>query len=147
MADAVMRHKVKLAKLDKKIKIDSAGTGGWHQGETPHQGTREVLKKNLVSDEGIFARKLEKEDFQKFDRIYVMDKSNLKDVEQFARKHSIVPTHLELFMNPVADKSYPLEVPDPYYTGEFDFVYELVNEGCTAILADLLENEATKSTR
>jgi protein-tyrosine phosphatase len=140
MADAVMRHQVKLAGLEKIVRVDSAGTGGWHQGETPHEGTREVLRRYGVSDEGIFARKIEHDDFHRFDRIYVMDKSNLKDVEHFARKHQIVPSHLELFMQSIAARNYPLEVPDPYYTGEFDLVYELVTAGCTAILADIIKS-------
>jgi len=30
--------------------------------------------------------------------------------------------------------SHVTEVPDPYYTGNFDEVYELVDQGCRALL-------------
>jgi protein-tyrosine-phosphatase len=43
-------------------------------------------------------------------------------------------------MQSIAARNYPLEVPDPYYTGEFDLVYELVTAGCTAILADIIKS-------
>lgn len=32
MAEAVMRHQVKLAQLSEQIEVDSAGTGDWHVG-------------------------------------------------------------------------------------------------------------------
>jgi protein-tyrosine phosphatase len=33
------------------------------------------------------------------------------------------------------------DVPDPYYTGSFDYVYELVEEGCRGLLAMIREKE------
>ena len=136
MADAVMKHQLKELNIHSKHVVDSAGTGGWHQGETPHEGTRDVLKRHAVSDQGIFARQIVKEDFEKFDYIFAMDKANLKDIEQFARKNNIIPKHLELFMASVTDPTYQKEVPDPYYTGEFDLVFDMVNEGCIGILKE-----------
>ena len=48
MAEAVFRHQVKEAGLEDAISIDSAGTGDWHIGHPPHQGTRDIL--GSVSD-------------------------------------------------------------------------------------------------
>ncbi|GAY76946.1 low molecular weight protein tyrosine phosphatase [Sporolactobacillus inulinus] len=45
MAEAVMRAKIAAIGLDQKITVDSAGTGNWHVGEPPHQGTQRELKK------------------------------------------------------------------------------------------------------
>ena len=58
MAEAVFRDLVKKENLQDSITCDSAGTGGWHIGNPPHRGTREILKKNLISDAGILAWQL-----------------------------------------------------------------------------------------
>jgi protein-tyrosine phosphatase len=31
------------------------------------------------------------------------------------------------------------DVPDPYYSGGFDYVYELVRSGCQGLLAHILD--------
>ena len=43
MAEAVMRHFVAEENLSDVIEVDSAGTGDWHIGKEPHEGTRELL--------------------------------------------------------------------------------------------------------
>jgi protein-tyrosine phosphatase len=32
-------------------------------------------------------------------------------------------------------------VPDPYYTGNFDYVYQLVTDGCRGLLAAVRQEE------
>ena len=143
-----MRHQLKANGLDSQYTVDSAGTGGWHAGETPHVGTREVLHRYQVSDADIFARQIKPTDFSEFDFIFAMDKANIKDIEQFAKKHKQEIRHLSLFLahakdqEKTKDKDYPTEVPDPYYTGQFDYVYDLVNQGCEAIIKDLTTSTA-----
>ncbi|MER1998148.1 MAG: low molecular weight phosphotyrosine protein phosphatase, partial [Lysinibacillus sp.] len=39
MAEAVMRDLVEKRGLTARIKVDSAGTSNWHEGEPPHKGT------------------------------------------------------------------------------------------------------------
>ncbi len=53
MAEAVFRHQVKKAGLDAVIAIDSAGTGDWHIGHPPHQGTRDILDQYQINHEGL----------------------------------------------------------------------------------------------
>lgn len=59
------------------------------------------------------SRKFVRADFQKFDRILVMDRANLKDVLDMARMPE-EEAKVALF-DPGA------EVPDPYYGGEDGF--------------------------
>lgn len=42
-------HLVVQEGLEDKIQIDSAGTGDWHIGHRPHEGTQKILKENEVS--------------------------------------------------------------------------------------------------
>ena len=51
MAEAIFRAMVVRADLAGRIAVDSAGTGGWHAGEQPHQGTRQVLRERLGCDD------------------------------------------------------------------------------------------------
>lgn len=48
MAEAVFRHLVNERGLDGQIVVDSAGTGSWHVGEPPHEGTRRILSENDI---------------------------------------------------------------------------------------------------
>lgn len=136
MAEAVMRHLVKQDSLPFPIEVDSAGTGDWHLGHGPHEGTRKVLDKHGVSYAGIQARLVKPEDYNSFTYIVCMDRKNLKDVQAVfrnaANSRSKVFTFMELL--PHLDV---LDVPDPYYEGNFPYVYELVEAGCKALLSKI----------
>lgn len=82
MAEAVLRHKIDEQELSHKILVDSAGTGDWHIGKEPHEGTRRILDQNMISYANMAARLVSSEDFQKFDYIVCMDKSNGENVRK-----------------------------------------------------------------
>ena len=56
MADGVMQDMVKKVGLDDQIMVDSAGTGGWHVGETAHRGTLGILKKHNIDSQRFFKK-------------------------------------------------------------------------------------------
>lgn len=136
MAEAVFRHMVNKAQLTDKIMIDSAGTGSWHIGDSPHQGTLTILKENNISAEGLFGRQLKKEDFERFDYIIGMDESNLSNIYTMLNqaKHPKIIRLLDL-------TELKKDVPDPYYTGNFEETYELITEGCQALLKKILQEQ------
>lgn len=147
MADAVMQNLVKEAGLSDKIQVDSAGTGGWHVGEPAHHGTRDILKKHEVPYDGR-ARQFKRNDVNEFDYILGMDTSNLADLQQIADQlgHSKIDKQPEinLFLH-YANETHSTnvkEVPDPYYSGNFDYVYELVVKGCQALLDHIRKEHA-----
>lgn len=76
MAEAVLRHKIGERKLSDRISVDSAGTGDWHIGKAPHEGTRRILDQWGISYENMTARLVSSGDFEKFQYIVCMDKSN-----------------------------------------------------------------------
>ncbi|GAB6933117.1 low molecular weight protein-tyrosine-phosphatase [Calditerricola satsumensis] len=136
MAEAVFRHMVKEAGLDGVVEVDSAGTGHWHVGEPPHEGTRRILEQKGIDWRGIRARQVAPVDAERFDYIVAMDAENQGEVVRMlglhrpdGKKRPQVFRLLELVPDaPTAD------VPDPYYTGNFDEVYELIRAGCAALL-------------
>ncbi|MDM5186929.1 low molecular weight protein-tyrosine-phosphatase [Bacillus sp. DX4.1] len=129
MAEAIFRDLVKREGLEDKIHIDSAGTGDWHIGHPPHEGTQKILKENEVSFEGIKARQVEKEDLTKFDYVIAMDNKNIADLESLGQGGSYIGRLSDF----VPDGDWT-DVPDPYFTGNFQEVYNLVTEGCTKLL-------------
>lgn len=133
MAEAVLRHKIKEQDLSAEIQVDSAGTGDWHIGKEPHEGTRNILKQNAISYENMFARLVSSEDFQKFDYIVCMDKSNGVNVRKLSGGED---SELLFFMDLLPEEELR-EVPDPYYTGNFEQVYELINAGCDVLLENI----------
>ncbi|OMF38293.1 phosphotyrosine protein phosphatase [Paenibacillus sp. FSL H8-0548] len=133
MAEAVMRHQVKLAQLSEQIEVDSAGTGDWHVGHPPHEGTRSQLDEHQISYEGMQARLVLSSDFDAFDYIVCMDTNNLRDVRSLLSEEQGGHQKLFTFMELLPDQGIA-DVPDPYYDGNFTFVYELVENGCKELL-------------
>ena len=132
-----MRHIVNEHGLSGEIDVDSAGTGGWHTGEPPHTGTRKRLTQAGISYDGIYARKLSREDIAKFDYIIGMDSENLRDIRSYCSQGTSSKTHLLADFVPDCSWKSGKDVPDPWYTGDFDETFELVHEGCEQLLAYL----------
>ncbi|BBH19913.1 low molecular weight protein-tyrosine-phosphatase YfkJ [Paenibacillus baekrokdamisoli] len=144
MAEAVFRHQLKEKQLETTIKVDSAGTGDWHLGKVPHEGTRALLDRYGISYEGMRARQVTLEDYTDFDYIVCMDNNNERDVRAIFGSKSDGNTKVFKFMDLLADKK-TCDVPDPYYTGNFDEVYELVAAGCVKLLERICEDQLKHS--
>ena len=136
MAEAVFRELVHKEGLSDKIEVDSSGTGDWHIGQQPHSGTRALLDREHISYEGMKARQFSVQDLDTFDYIVAMDDKNINDLKGFHNDpNSAAIKKLMDFVNE------PLEsdIPDPYYTGDFDYTYKLVSEGCINLLQHIKE--------
>ncbi|MHC5216606.1 low molecular weight protein-tyrosine-phosphatase [Enterococcus sp. LJL128] len=140
MAEAVMREKVKEAGLEEKIQVSSAATSGWEAGNPPHRGTRQILEAHDISVDGLRSTQINQQDFVVYDYIIGMDYSNLTDLKRTAPAGR--EENIHLFMS-VVEHQEETEVPDPYYTGDFETTYRMVNEGTTAWL-EHLKKEAGK---
>ena len=132
MAEAVMRDLVDKRGLKSKIKIDSAGTSNYHIGEPPHKGTKAKLLEYNISTSGMKARQLRSSDLQEFDYIVCMDASNVKNTIEMLRAESEAKVFRFLDLT-----HHKKDVPDPWYTGDFQETYDLCVEGCEALLAKI----------
>ena len=135
MADGLLRKKVADNGLD--IEVDSAGTSGFHEGDAPDSRMRTTAREMGCPIDDLRSRPFVEADFDRFDRIYVMDESNRRNVLAMARNESDL-AKVEMILN----VSYPgmdMEVPDPYYGGEQGFieVYNLLDEATDRILEEL----------
>ncbi|MFE8701466.1 low molecular weight protein-tyrosine-phosphatase [Cytobacillus sp. FJAT-54145] len=134
MAEAMFRYLVKREGLEHKIMTDSAGTGNWHIGKPPHEGTKNILKKNQISTEGLTARQVKTRDLEEFDYIIAMDVNNQRDIEKL--KAANPKAKISLLLDH-AKTVGTRDVPDPYYTGNFEEVFQMVKEGCEQLLENI----------
>lgn len=133
MAEGVFRQMVADAGLSDHIQIDSAGTSGYHVGEMAHSGTLRTLKKHSIDYDGR-ARQLDIVDFHEYDYILAMDTSNLRSIRGMMPADTTAKIALLL---DYAQRTSIRDVPDPYYTGEFDKVYDLLEDACRNFLVAL----------
>jgi len=125
LAHGIMEHLVKKEGLD--WEIDSAGTGDWHIGQGPDKRSTAIAKKYDIDISGQCCRQIKVKDFDLYDRIYVMDKMNLKDVLALARNDEDRKKVRLLLDNAI--------VPDPYYEDDlFDDVFKMIEKGCKTII-------------
>jgi protein-tyrosine phosphatase len=129
MAEALFRALVKKEKLTNKIAVDSAATSSWQIGFPPHKGTLGILKKYKIASDGLVGRQLKKEDFLRFDYIIGMDESNIKNIYRITGK----PNHPKI-MRLLDLTRYRKDIPDPFFTGDFEKTYRLISAGCRALL-------------
>jgi protein-tyrosine phosphatase len=131
LADALLRKKIANKGLD--VEVDSAGTSSFHIGHQPDERTQENAKKHNLDMSFLRARQFVKSDFQVFDQIYVMDRSNAYNVLEFAENDD-ERNKVKLILDVLSDKTK--EVPDPYYGGEtgFENVYNLLDRATDEIL-------------
>jgi protein-tyrosine phosphatase len=127
LAEGIMQHLANKQGLN--WTVDSAGTGNWHVGECPDHRSVSVAQKYGVDISKQVCRQFSVTDFDDFDLLLVMDRSNLSNVLKLARNAEDA-AKVRLLLN-------NKEVPDPYYdSDQFDPVYKLIEEGCKRIIEE-----------
>lgn len=134
MAEAVFRELVDKSNLRDQIEIQSAGTGSWHAGERAHRGTREVLSRHGIDPNGLIAKQVSQDMLDNADYVIAMDSENLSDL----RSWQIEPGKLSRLLDYAEDINVR-DVPDPYYDGRFELVYELARLGSQGLLKHIRE--------
>jgi protein-tyrosine phosphatase len=132
MAEGVFRRLVEQAGLGDRFIVESVATGGWNVGKRPHPGTLRELQRHGINLGDKRARQLSRRDLETADYVIAMDRSNLRALQRYARD-GILDHKLYLLLDFAADVNVR-EVPDPYYEGRFDQVYELIEAGCHGLL-------------
>ena len=135
MAEGIFREKARQLGVD--VELDSAGTGGWHSGEAPDLRAQEAMRKKGLDISMLRARKFVASDFDRFDRIYVMDGSNHQNVMNLAETDDD-RNKVHMMLN----ETHPGEnrsVPDPYFGGDEGFrrVFDMLESAAEMALGDL----------
>jgi protein-tyrosine phosphatase len=124
LAEALLKKKY----ADKNLKgdVSSAGFESFFINEPPDSRAREIAEKYGLILSGR-ARIFLKSDFDRFDKIYVMDTQNYRDVLDLARNEND-KKKIDYLLN-VVDPGKNKTMPDPLRTGinDMDTVFHLMD--------------------
>jgi protein-tyrosine phosphatase len=124
------------------VTLDSAGTSDWHIGDAPYGPMQKVALARGYDLNQLQARQFVVADFEQFDLIIGMDQNNVDQMEKLRPLGN--QTALRLFLD-YASQSQQTEVPDPYYTRDFDEALDLIEAASRGLIAQLLAEEQVSS--
>ncbi|GAB4342528.1 MAG: low molecular weight protein-tyrosine-phosphatase [Cyanophyceae cyanobacterium] len=138
-AENIMNHLLAEQGLTDQVVCDSAGTGGWHEGEPPDRRMQAAVKAELDLTMTGSARPLRETDLEEFDLILAMDRDNYWDI--LKRDPSRSHRDKVKMMCDYCRHHSTQEVPDPYYGGPEGFrtVINLLLDACGGLIETLQE--------
>ncbi|KHN93897.1 low molecular weight phosphotyrosine protein phosphatase [Metarhizium album ARSEF 1941] len=137
MAEGIFQSLAKQPQYKGKIgRIDSCGTAAYHAGEDPDSRTMSTLEANGITDYEHAARRFKTTDFEVFDYIFAMDRSNLSDLLRLHRGNSDTKAKVMLF-GEFSGTHEAEVVSDPYYGGPDGF--EKAFEQCSRFSRNFIE--------
>ena len=138
MAEFVMKDLVEKAGIAEKFEIASAATSAEEVGNPVYPPARQKLADHAISCAGKTARQMTRQDYDTYDYLVAMDRSNLRDMAPAASaRPGNDPLHnVSLLMSYT---STPHDVADPWFTGNFEDTWRDVLAGCTALLERLCQ--------
>ena len=138
LAEGILHDMIAERGLSAQADVDSAGTGGWHQGDPPDPRSIATGLAHGIDISDLRGRKVTSSDFNTFDLIFAMDRANLRDLVKIAPHDSFADIHL--FMDFVNGENR--DVPDPYYGSlqDFEAVYAMLQTGCETLVATLFKS-------
>ncbi|MGW7238785.1 low molecular weight protein-tyrosine-phosphatase [Streptomyces sp. NPDC054804] len=145
MAESVFRARIAEAGLDDRVEVDSAGTGGWHEGDGADPRTVRVLQEHGYDGDHT-ARQFQASWFARLDLVIALDSGHLKSLRRLApTQQDARKVHMLRSYDPGAADD--LDVPDPYYGGLDGFeecleMVEAASEGLLAAVRDEVEGTA-----
>lgn len=125
-AEGIMRS------LAPDLTLDSAGTGGWHVGDAPYGPMQTAAAARGIDLSTLRARQFTADDFDRFDLIIAMDRQNKTDINRLRPTGNETP--VRLMTN--------IDVPDPYYTRDFDGALDIIEAAARRLLADISGSKA-----
>ncbi len=136
MAACIFRDLAEKEGFGERVLCDSAGISDEMAGSPVAQDANSELRRHGLDASEHRARKLLSMDYETTDYFLCMDLDTLYRTQLFFHGD---PMHKVGFLMGYADE--PAEIEDPYFTGEFAFVYEQLETGCRAFL-DALRGSA-----
>ncbi len=140
MGEVVLRSMLLSAGIGDRVVVDSAGTGGWHEGDAADPRTLRALQDRGYDGTHHRAREFRREWFSDRDLIVVADEGHLHDLRRWARDaHASTRIRLLREFDPKAVDSGTLEVDDPYFGDAEDFgqCLTVVERACQGLVEHL----------
>ena len=124
MGEYVLKDMVNKAGLSHKFHIASAAVSREELGNPVYPPARREMAKHGISCDGHVAHQITQKEYERYDRVYYMDRSNYRYLQRLLKG---------------TDKCFPLldrDVADPWYTGDFTQTWNDIVEGCTKIMEE-----------
>ena len=136
MAEFIMKDLVRQAGLEGQFHIESAATSTEEIGNPVYPPARRKLAEHGISCEGKTARQLTNADYDQFDLLIGMDRANLRNMHRICGGDFAGKLHLLMDYT-----DHPGDVADPWYTDDFETIWQDVLKGCQALLERLRSRE------
>ncbi len=135
-AHAVLQARLQAAGLSQQVRVDSAGTHGYHSGSPPDERSQRHAARRGYDLSALRARRVTAADFTRHDLILAMDRGHLELLRE--RCPPLLHDRLQLFTR-WCSRHDVQDVPDPYYGGAdgFEYVLDLVEDACDGLLRHL----------
>jgi protein-tyrosine phosphatase len=135
-AEGAFRQLVKDNGYSDRFEIDSAGTHSYHIGNPPDRRSQQAASVRGVDLSNQRARQVHESDFYHYDKILAMDLDNYHNLKSECPDES--QSEIELLLDYLPNNKIK-SVPDPYYEGRFDDVFEMIHQACNLLLQDLIK--------
>lgn len=145
IAEAVFRHISAQRGFANSFYVDSAGLGSWHIGNPPDDRARAAMLARGIDISDLRARRVTHDDFETFDLILAMDRSNRDALIKLAPKEH--EHKISLFMD-YAPNLAVHEIPDPFFGDKdnFDYACQLIDAACRGLFVSLTAQSAAHTT-
>ena len=133
-AEAIFKRKIDQMDLTDFFLVDSAGTHGYHVGQSPDHRSVKAAKPYNYSFEGIKSRAFDVSIDYENDYIIAMDQSHLNWLME--NKPLECSSKINLLMNFDQNSQSNKDIEDPYYGGEkgFKLVIEKIQGGIDTLI-------------
>lgn len=117
MAEYILKNKTS------DIYCESMATSYEELGNDIYPPAKRCLDKHGIKYEKHYARRISKEDYDRFDEIYVMDSNNMRNILRIVED-----------VDNKIKKLCDYDIEDPWYTDNYELVFEEINEGIDRLL-------------
>jgi protein-tyrosine phosphatase len=137
MAEGLFLKLLESEQLQHHVEVDSAGTHDYHTGNPPDPRAQQAALNRGVDLGSLLARRVQAEDFSRFDYLLAMDQDNYQGLVDRCPEESL-RARISLVMDYARDPG-PHHVPDPYYGGTqgFERVLDLLEDASGGLLEHL----------
>ena len=137
MADVILRSMLLSLGMEDRVVVDSAGTGGWHEGDAADPRAVRALKDHGYDGTRHRAREFRPRWFGDRDLILGADRGHLRELRGWAPDaQASAKVRLLREFDPAAVESRLLDVLDPYYgsSDDFDQCLTVVERACRGVV-------------
>ncbi|WXT99439.1 MAG: Low molecular weight protein-tyrosine-phosphatase YfkJ [Catillopecten margaritatus gill symbiont] len=137
-AEGTFRAQIQQRGVEHRFEIDSAGTHAYHISEQPDARSQQSANKHKVDLSTQRARQVHESDFYHYDYLFAMDANNLAEMQAICPKEH--QHKLSLMLDNIPNNNSK-GVPDPYFEGRFDEVFEMLDRASGFLLNKLVKKQ------